>query len=315
MMSTRVKALHEAIHRAAGTHYILGNEALIDSLLIAWLSRGHVLIEGPPGTGKTLSAKVLSRLLARSFKRIQFTSDMLPADITGSHVYQPGTQSFNFIKGPIFADCILADEINRTPPRTQSALLEAMEERQVTIEGHRFELSNDFFVIATQNPQDFEGTFPLPEAQTDRFLFKLVLGHSTSEVDVRIMRGALEGTLPPDFEKLASVSFERAELDREIEAIRVDDSVLNYISRVLSMTRNHPQLTIGASVRGGLAIARAARVMAALAGREFVIPDDVKKLSLPVLRHRIHISPEAQMGGETPEKILGEILKKAEFPT
>jgi MoxR-like ATPase len=315
MMSTRVKALHEAIHREAGTHYILGNEELIDFLLVAWLSRGHVLIEGPPGTGKTLSAKVLSRLLARSFKRIQFTSDMLPADITGSHVYQPGSQSFQFIKGPIFADCILADEINRTPPRTQSALLEAMEERQVTIEGHRFELVNDFFVIATQNPQDFEGTFPLPEAQTDRFLFKLVLGHATPAVDVRIMRGALEGTLPPDFEKLPSIGIERAELDAEVESIRVDDSILQYVSRVLTMTRNHPQLLIGASVRGGLAIAKAARVLAALAGRDFVIPDDVKKLALPVLRHRIHVSPEAQMGGETPEKILGEILKKAEFPT
>lgn len=314
-MSTHVKALHEAIHRDAGTNYILGNESLLDSLLIAWLSRGHVLIEGPPGTGKTLSAKVLSRLLARSFKRIQFTSDMLPADITGSHVYQPGTQSFTFIQGPIFADCILADEINRTPPRTQSALLEAMEERQVTIEGHRFELSNDFFVVATQNPQDFEGTFPLPEAQTDRFLFKIVLTHAMPETDVRIMRGALSGTLPPDFEALKPIGADRAQLDREIESIRVDDSVLAYIARVLSMTRNHPQLIIGASVRGGLAIARASRVVAALAGRDFVIPDDVKKLALPVLRHRVHVSPEAQMGGETAEKILSEILKKAEFPT
>ena len=314
-MSSHVKALHEAIHRDAGTHHILGNEELLDFLLIAWLSRGHVLIEGPPGTGKTLSAKVLSKLLARSFKRIQFTSDMLPADITGSHVYQPGNQSFQFIKGPIFADCILADEINRTPPRTQSALLEAMEERQVTVEGNRFELASDFFVIATQNPQDFEGTFPLPEAQTDRFLFKLALTHASAEVDTRIMRGALDGTLTPNFETLRGIPVDRAALDAEIEAIRVDESILTYISRILGMTRTHPQLVIGASVRGGLAIARASRVLAALAGRDFVIPDDVKKLSIPVLRHRVHVTPEAQMGGETAEKILGEILKKAEFPT
>lgn len=314
-MSGLIKQLHSSIHSAAGTKYILGNDGLIDFLLISWLARGHVLIEGPPGTGKTLSAKTLSKLLAKSFKRIQFTSDMLPADITGSHIYQPSNQSFQFVKGPIFADCILADEINRTPPRTQSALLEAMEERQVTIEGNRFELNSEFFVIATQNPQDFEGTFPLPEAQTDRFLFKLVLTHADLETDVRIMRGTLTRELPPPFDDLPTLTADRAALDQEIDSIRVDDSLLQYIARILQLTRQHPMLSNGSSVRGGLALAKTSRILAALAGRDFVIPDDVKFLALPVLRHRIHITPEAQLSGETPEKILGEILKKAEFPT
>lgn len=310
-----VKELRESIQASAGGQYVLGAEDLVDYLFIAWLARGHVLIEGPPGTGKTLSAKVLSRLLSKSFKRIQFTSDMLPADIIGSHIYQPATQTFKFMQGPIFADCILADEINRTPPRTQSALLEAMEERQITAEGHRFELSPDFLVLATQNPQDFEGTFPLPEAQTDRFLFKIALKHASPEVDTRIMRSIVDGTLRPDMKDLQPVSFDRAQLDREIQSVRVDDSLLNYISRILAASRAHPMLSIGSSVRGGIALAKASRIVATLAGRDFVVPDDIKFLALPVMRHRIRATPEAQMGGESEENIVLELLKKAEFPT
>jgi MoxR-like ATPase len=310
-----VKSLRASIQATAGGKYLLGAEDLIDYLLIAWLARGHVLIEGPPGTGKTLSAKVLSRLLARSFKRIQFTSDMLPSEIIGSHIYQPSNQSFKFMPGPLFADCILADEINRTPPNTQSALLEAMEERQVTSEGTRFELSPDFFVIATQNPQDFEGTFPLPEAQTDRFLFKLVIGHSSTETDTAIMRAIVDGTLNPALTELVSADYDRATLDRELSTVRIDDSLLNYISRILGASRAHPMLSIGSSVRGGISLAKAARVVAALAGRDFVVPDDIKFLALPVLRHRIRTTPEAQMTGESEEKIVIELLKRAEFPT
>ena len=312
---THLKELRTRIQEAAGRKHLLGSEEMIDFLLIAWLARGHVLIEGPPGTGKTLSAKILSKLLARSFKRIQFTSDLLPAEIIGSHVYQPSNQSFKFMPGPIFSDCVLADEINRTPPRTQSALLEAMEERQVTSEGNRFDLSPDFFVIATQNPQDFEGTFPLPEAQTDRFLFKLVVKHASPEVDSQIMRHTLDGTLDTTARSLEGVAVDRGALDQEISKIRVDDSVLAYVSRILSLSRSHPMLSIGASVRGGIALVRTARIVAALNDREFVVPDDVKDLALPVLRHRVRTTAEAQIGGETEESIVAEILKKAEFPT
>jgi MoxR-like ATPase len=313
-MTTALQTLRTRIHETAGTRYLLGNEDLIDFLFIAWLARGHVLIEGPPGTGKTLSAKVLSHLLSRSFKRIQFTSDMLPADIIGSHIFQPAKGSFEFLRGPVFADCILADEINRTPPRTQSALLEAMEERQVTVEGQRFELSPDFFVMATQNPQDLEGTFPLPEAQTDRFLFKLVLTHADLKTDASVMRGILEGTLPPPFAELKAVEYDRGAIEREISQIRVDESLLDYIARILKLTRSHPLLSVGSSVRGGIALAKAARIVASIAGRDFVTPDDVKFLAPHVLRHRIRITPEAQMAGESEEQIVSEILKKAEFP-
>jgi MoxR-like ATPase len=313
-MPQLLKDLRTNIQKLAGEKYILGNDDLIDFLLIAWLSRGHVLIEGPPGTGKTLSAKVLSKLLARSFKRIQFTSDMLPADIIGSHIYQPASQTFQFLQGPIFTDCVLADEINRTPPRTQSALLEAMEERQVTVEGHRFDLSPDFFVVATQNPQDLEGTFPLPEAQTDRFLFKLVLKHADTKTDALVMRGILERTLPPPFDELKPLNVDRAQLESEVDTVRVDASLLDYIARILALSRNHPMLSIGSSVRGGIALAKAARCLAAIAGREFVTPDDVKFLAPHVLRHRVRVTPEAQMSGESEEQVIAEILKKAEFP-
>jgi MoxR-like ATPase len=310
-----VKDLRSSIQSELGSRYLLGAEDLIDFLIVAWLARGHVLLEGPPGTGKTLAAKTLSKLLAKSFKRIQFTSDMLPAEIIGSHIYQPSTQSFKFMPGPIFADCILADEINRTPPRTQSALLEAMEERQVTVEGTRFELSSDFFVIATQNPQDFEGTFPLPEAQTDRFLLKIALGHSDPEVSGRIMRAILDGALDSGLSALQSRTPDRAALDLEIQNVRVDDSLLAYVSRLLALSRTHPMLSIGSSVRGGIALTKTARVVAALAGRAFVVPDDIKFLAVPVLRHRVRTTPEAQMAGETEENIISELLKKAEFPT
>ena len=292
-----LKEFREKIQASLNTDYILGSEEMIDFLLIAWLARGHVLIEGPPGTGKTLSAKAFSKLLSRTFKRVQFTSDMLPAEIIGSHIYQPNSQSFKFMPGPIFADYVLADEINRTPPRTQSALLEAMEERQVTSEGQRFDLSGDFFVIATQNPQDFEGTFPLPEAQMDRFLFKLVVSHADAKIDSLIIRKNLDGSIDPALTGLSSVAFDRKKFDEEIQRVTVDDSVLAYISRILELSRSHPMLSIGSSVRGGLALARCARISAALGGRDFVTPDDVKQLAVPSLRHRIRTTPEAQMAG------------------
>ncbi len=302
------------IRRVIDQRYLFGNKALMEYFLLAYFARGHLLIEGPPGTGKTMTAKLFAKLLSKSFSRIQFTSDMLPADIIGAHMFSPASQAFNFIAGPLFSDFILADEINRTPPRTQSALLEAMEERQITAEGETFPLSADFFVVATQNPQDLEGTFPLPEAQLDRFLFKVVLTHLSPEEETQLLAGIIRGDLPPPFNDIQAQPVDRAAVDREIQGVRVDDSLLKYVSQILALTRKHPMLRWGSSARGGIAIVRAARILALLENRAFVIPDDIKKLLAPTFRHRIRLSPDAQISGVTEDDVIAEITKNAPFP-
>jgi len=294
--------------------FLFGYSELIDLVLVAFLSRGHVLLEGPPGTAKTLSAKLLSHILAKSFKRIQFTTDMLPGDILGAHLYSPSKQEFQFIPGPIFADFILADEINRTPPRTQSALLEAMEEKQVTIEGKTHRLSPDFFVMATQNPFDYEGTFPLPEVQMDRFLMKLIIHHAAPEIETEVLKGIISGVLPPDFTRLHSVTLDREKVEAELQQIAVDSSLLRYITEILDRTRKHPMLISGVSIRGGIALVKCARAQALLEGRSFVTPDDIKRLAIPTLRHRIKLNPEAQVSSLSDESVLQEIIGQVGFP-
>lgn len=313
-MKPTCKQVYEEVQLRISDKLLFGSDEILRLAIITFLAKGHLLIEGPPGTGKTLTAHLLARIFGKSFKRIQFTSDMLPADVLGSHIFNPASQEFKFIRGPIFSEIILADEINRTPPRTQSALLEAMEERQVTIEGETFALNEEFFVVATQNPREFDGTFPLPEAQLDRFMLKINVSHQEEESETLMLRESLAGSLPPDFSRIAPLVIEREALQTELQKVNLDQSILEYISRIVAKTRVHPMLRWGSSFRGSLAIARGARVAAAIAGRDHVTPDDVNSLVEHALQHRIRLTPEAEIGQQSVQEILKNMLESTAFP-
>ncbi|WP_031460421.1 AAA family ATPase [Chloroflexus sp. MS-G] len=297
---------------------LVGQEEPLTLLITALLCGGHVLIEGPPGTAKTLMAKTLAQMIQADFRRIQFTPDLMPSDVVGTQVYDLSNGQFRLRKGPIFTQILLGDEINRAPAKTQSALLEAMEERQVTIEGQRLPLPEPFFVIATQNPIEYEGTYPLPEAQLDRFLFKVVIDYASREVETEVLRRYHLGF---DAHQLttsglrAIVTPEALTVCRaEIAQVQVEQGILNYIVAIVQATRNSPELLVGASLRAGIALLLAAKTLAAIYDRNYVTPDDVKLLTRPVLRHRIILRPEAEIEGLNVDTAIGRILNRVEVP-
>ena len=297
---------------------IIGQQDTVDLLLVAMLSRGHILLEGVPGTAKTFLAQVFAHLIKAEFGRIQFTPDLLPGDLLGTNLFSFQTNEFKLVKGPIFCDLLLADEINRTPPKTQAALLEAMQERQVTIDGERFKLGDNFMVIATQNPIEQQGTYPLPEAQLDRFLFKHILSYPERDEEIRIVEqhGLRTGTpslkdmgLKPVVTKAAIT-----EASAAIAHIRLTDEVTHYVVDLVRGTRDNPLFETGASPRAAAMIASASRAYAALQGRDFVIPDDVKAIALPALRHRAILSPAAEIEGRTADEVITAVIEQTQAP-
>ena len=292
---------------------LVGKESEIELCVIALLSRGHILIEDVPGVGKTMLAKSLSRSLGCVFERLQFTPDPLPADVTGVNIYSPQSQRFEFRSGPIFTQVLLADEINRATPKTQSALLEAMEERQVTVDGTTYPLELPFMVLATQNPIEFAGTFPLPEAQVDRFLLRVNLGYLDIANEVKVLERFQHESPIEQLESVASAADVLAG-QKEVQDIYVDDQLKEYIARVTHRTRAHGDVGLGASPRGSLGLFRGAQARAALDGRDFVTPDDIKALALPVLAHRVILKPNAELRGLTSARVIGQILETEPVP-
>ncbi|SDX78512.1 MoxR family ATPase [Paenibacillus sp. CF384] len=292
---------------------IVGKEDIVDKLIIAILTSGHVLLEDVPGTGKTLLAKALAKSIDGAFKRIQFTPDLLPSDLTGIHFYNQKVAEFEFRPGPLFANIVLADEINRATPRTQSSLLECMEERQVSIDGTTHTLGRPFLVIATQNPIEQQGTFPLPEAQLDRFLFKIKMGYPTTEEGISIMKRFMADSPLEQLEPV--IGAEEIEAAKQLyTTIQVSEELLGYMLAIVEATRVHPDAALGASPRSSQALLRACQAHAAIKGRGYVLPDDVKAMAVPVLAHRIALRSVQRMRPEAAEQVIGSILASVSVP-
>ena len=307
-----VQTIGERVQRNV-QQVIVGKDAEIRLTLLALLCEGHLLIEDVPGVGKTMLARAIARSIGCTFRRIQFTPDMLPSDVTGVSIYNQKTQEFEFRPGPIMAQIVLTDEINRATPKTQSALLEAMEERQVTVDGTTYAISRPFLVLATQNPIEYEGTFPLPEAQVDRFLMRIHLGYPAKNFEVDMLTRQANHHPIHDLDQVVSLP-ELLEAQNAIREVYVDDLVKAYIVDLVTMTRDHPDVYLGASPRGSLALFLASRAWAALEGRDFVLPDDAKRLAETTLAHRLIVSPSARIKNVTPHQVIEDALKHTPVP-
>jgi MoxR-like ATPase len=292
---------------------IVGKDEVIDLTLVAVLCEGHVLLEDVPGIGKTTLARALAASLGCTFRRIQFTPDLLPTDVTGLNWFNQRTQEFEFRPGPVMSQVVLADEINRATPRTQSALLEAMQERQITVDGVTRPLPRPFLVLATQNPIELEGTFPLPEAQIDRFLLRIAIGYPTDEEENAILERFRASDPLPELEAVSTPE-EIMGMQDERREVRVEDSIRDYIVRVARETRQHPEIDLGASPRATLSLYQASQAWAAIRGREYILPDDVKRMAPSVLTHRLMISPQAQLRGRQPEQLVADIVNTVPVP-
>ena len=295
---------------------IIGQDQMIELMIVALLADGHVLLEGVPGIAKTLTAKMLSKLISTNFSRIQFTPDLMPSDVTGTTVFNAGNSKFEFNAGPIFSNIVLIDEINRAPAKTQSALFEVMEEKQVTVDGKTYLMEAPFLIFATQNPLEHEGTYRLPEAQLDRFLFKLVVDYPSVTDEFMILKNAhirqggkeMEG-VKPVIAAQQLVSFQKV-----IQMVHIEDHLLQYIAEIVNKTRNHASLYLGASPRASINILKASKAFAAINGRDFVIPEDIKAVMVPVLIHRIYLTPEKEMEGISEAQIISDIINSVPIP-
>jgi MoxR-like ATPase len=314
---TRASELRAALHDSLGT-VIVGQTQVLDGLLLGLLTGGHILLEGVPGTAKTLMARALAEATDARFRRVQFTPDLLPSDIVGTSVYRADRGTFEFREGPIFTDTLLADEINRAPAKTQAALLEAMEERQVTADGARMPLGDRFLVIATQNPVEFEGTYPLPEAQLDRFFLKLEVPIPGAEAEGELLRRVDRGFSPLELRAAGLRSVVTAEALRaaraDVAAVRVTDVIISYITQLCAATRSSPDLLLGSSPRGAIALLQGGKALAAIAGRDYVVPEDVKDLCVPALRHRLVRRPEAELAGVTEVAAVERAMARVPVP-
>ncbi|WP_214227060.1 MoxR family ATPase [Pedobacter sp. B4-66] len=312
---TELNQAVDQIRQSLGS-IIIGQKETIDFLIAALLADGHILLEGVPGVAKTLSAKLVAKSIDASFSRIQFTPDLMPSDVLGTSVFDPRSSSFEYRKGPIFGHIILVDEINRAPAKTQSALFEVMEERQITVDGHTYPMDEPFMVLATQNPIEQEGTYRLPEAQLDRFLFKIEVKYPTLEEEIIILQNQHQQKLEVEINAVEAVlSIDKIKKCRAIiKALHVEPKLIEYAARITHETRNNKSLYLGASPRASLAMINSAKAIAAMQGRDFVTPEDIIKVAAPVLTHRIMLTPDKEMEGLTPADIVAQIIQKLEIP-
>ena len=310
-----LKASVEQVRAEIGK-IIVGQAAMIDQLLAALLADGHVLIEGVPGVAKTLTAKLLARTVSVAFSRIQFTPDLMPSDILGTSVFNPKTTAFDFKEGPIFSNLILIDEVNRAPAKTQSALFEVMEERQVTVDGETYMMSRPFIVFATQNPLEHEGTYRLPEAQLDRFFFKVEVGYPSLDEEADILAGHHAGRNPDHLDLVQPVltAEQVVAYQATVRQIHIEVPLIRYIAQIIHQTRDHSALYLGASPRASIALMTGAKAIAAMHGRDFITPEDVQEVAYPVLRHRIILTPEQEMEGRRPDDVIKTLLERVEVP-